>query len=177
MIEEIWKDIEGFEGKYQISNFGRVKALDYRRTGKEKILLQITDKLGYKSIQLWKNGSRKKYLIHRLVGKAFIENPDNLQIINHKDKNPSNNCAENLEWCSYKYNVNYSKEEQLRGMKNSIKNKLKRKKVGQYKNGQLIKIYDSITSVEKGGFTPGHVCKCCKGKIKTHHGFTWRYID
>lgn len=177
MTEEKWKDIEGFEGKYMVSNLGRIKALDYRRTGKEKILLQITDKLGYKSIQLWKNANRKKYKIHRLVANTFLPNPNNFPIINHKDKNPSNNSVENLEWCSYQYNVNYSKEEQLRGMKNSIKNKLKRKKVGQYYYDQLIKIYESIKSVEENGFTPASVSKCCTGKLKSHHGYQWRYID
>ena len=105
-MKEIWKDIEGYENKYQISNLGRVKALDYRRTKKEKILDSRNNK-GYKAIALWNNSKRKVFLIHRLVANAFIPNPNKFPQINHKDENKLNNCVDNLEWCTQFYNNIY----------------------------------------------------------------------
>ena len=104
---EIWKDIEGYEGLYQVSNLGRVRSLNYRRSGISKLLKQSTDEKGYKQVGLCKNGKQKNYHVHRLVAIAFISNPNNLPIINHKDENPSDNNANNLEWCTYEYNLNY----------------------------------------------------------------------
>lgn len=103
---EKWKDIEGYEGKYQISNKGRVKALNFRRTTKEKIISGRNNK-GYQAVELWKFGKRKSYLVHRLVALSFVPNPDNLPQINHKDENKLNNNADNLEWCTQFYNNIY----------------------------------------------------------------------
>ena len=103
---EEWRDIEGYEGLYQISNLGRVKSFP-RPTTPGGILKTIKRKDGYCSIKLSKNGKVKKVLVHRLVAKAFIPNTNNLPIINHKDENPSKNIVDNLEWCDYKYNNNY----------------------------------------------------------------------
>lgn len=105
--KQIWKDIEGYEGLYQVSNTGKVRSLNYRRTGKTKVIKQSTDKLGYKSVFLCKDGKNKGYLVHRLVALAFIPNPNNYPVINHKDENPSNNYYKNLEWCTQEYNCNY----------------------------------------------------------------------
>lgn len=115
---EIWKDIKGFEGKYQVSNFGRVKSLERLRKGKcnsfvkvkEKILKGKIDKDGYIEYALCcgKHNKMKCYKAHRLVADAFIPNPDNLPQINHKDENKMNNYVDNLEWCTAKYNINYS---------------------------------------------------------------------
>ena len=104
---EEWRDIKGYEGLYQVSNEGRVKSLNYHRQGVEQVLkLQITER-GYKRVVLC-DGVCKIYFVHRLVAEAFIPNPNNFPIINHKDENPSNNIAENLEWCDYKYNNTYN---------------------------------------------------------------------
>jgi hypothetical protein len=111
---EIWKDIIGFEGVYQISNFGRVKSLPkytysrgYPQLRKEKILKPCyTGKNRcYATVRL---NDGKGYKIHRLVAQAFIPNPDNLPCVNHKDENPKNNHVDNLEWCTNQYNVKYS---------------------------------------------------------------------
>ena len=101
---EIWKDILGYEGLYQVSNYGRVRSLKY---GKEKILKQQINTDGYLHIDLYKNKKRKNYNVHRLVTIAFLENPNNYPQVNHKDENKQNNHIDNLEWCDYKYNCNY----------------------------------------------------------------------
>ena len=112
-MKEIWLNIEGYSN-YMISNYGRVKSLNYRRTGKEKILSLKKDKKGYYYITLSKDGIGRNYKIHRLVAQAFIPNPNNLPQVNHKDENPSNNCVENLEWCTNEYNLNYGKCQEKR---------------------------------------------------------------
>ena len=100
-MEEIWADIEGYEGLYQISNLGRVWSIRkeiYRKVGL----------IGpYLSVSLTKDGHYDTFTIHRLVAKAFIPNPLDLPQVNHKDENPLNNCVDNLEWCDAKYNCNY----------------------------------------------------------------------
>ena len=85
MTLEIWKDIDGYEGLYQVSNLGRIKSLNYKRTGRTK-LLKLVKSNGYLDIILYNNGKYKHYLVHRLVAKAFIPNPDNLPEINHIDE-------------------------------------------------------------------------------------------
>ena len=112
--EEIWRDIKGFEGLYQISNLGRVKSVgrvimrvSSYYTVREKILRVGIDKNGYNRVVLCSAKTLKTFLVHRLVAEAFLPNPNNLLFINHKDENPSNNNVENLEWCSHLYNMNY----------------------------------------------------------------------
>lgn len=100
---EIWKNIEGYEGRYMISNYGRVKSF----IGHEKILTPRINTKGYYSVQLSKNKKAKSFLIHRLVAIAFIDNPKGLPYINHKDEDRTNNHVSNLEWCDEKYNLNY----------------------------------------------------------------------
>ena len=109
--EEIWKDIIGYEGLYQVSSYGRVRSLDRYDSRncfrKKRILKLCANRLGYLKVGLWSNGKVKHHLVHRLVAEAFIPNPNNLPIINHIDENPSNNNVDNLEWCTAKYNMNY----------------------------------------------------------------------
>lgn len=109
-MKEIWKDIPQFEGLYQVSNLGRVKSFrqstKYRKA-KEFILKTSLANNGYCQVTLYNLSYKKKFLVHRLVAEAFIPNPDNLPQINHIDENPSNNRADNLEWCTAKYNNLY----------------------------------------------------------------------
>lgn len=166
---EIFRDIEGFEGKYLVSNKGRVKSLCNR--GKEQILKQYKSKNGYMFVCLstgtQKNKGRYKVVnVHRLVANAFIDNPEQLLYVNHKDEDKTNNCIENLEWCTAQYNSNYG----------TIKEKVC-KKVFQYSpNGNLIEIYKSVSrAAEAVGGTPGNISSCCKGKLKMAYGFVWKY--
>ena len=129
MTNEIWKDIEGYEGLYQVSNTGKVKSF---RGNKEKILKATVMPHNYRRVQLSKDGKNRGFFVHRLVAKAFIPNPDNLPIINHKDEDPSNNNMENLEWCTYKYNSNYG----------TSKQRISR---GNRKENHMIGCYDPFT--------------------------------
>lgn len=121
-LKEIWKDIPGYEGFYQISNCGRVKSLERDTTSihkngnilqktvrheNEKIMSGNIKRTGYIEISLSKNGKTKYFLVHRLVAQAFIPNPEKLKTVNHKDENKENNYVENLEWLSQKDNNNY----------------------------------------------------------------------
>ena len=100
---EVWKDIEGFEGLYRVSNLGNVEALNFRGKGERKMLKKTLTAQGYEKVAL----KKRPYLVHRLVAQAFIDNPENMPMINHKDEVKTNNCMTNLEWCDAKYNSNY----------------------------------------------------------------------
>lgn len=102
-MKEIWKDVEGYDGKYQVSNLGNIKTKDYRGKGIERILKKTINNYGYEIVRI----GEKNRLVHRVVAEAFIENPSNYPIINHKDETKTNNSVANLEWCDYKYNANY----------------------------------------------------------------------
>ena len=115
--EEIWKDIVGFEGIYQVSNLGRVRTVPHYVPGKshgvdtvrlvKSNILKDAKSGNYRKVVLWSGGKYKNCLVHRLVAEAFIPNPDNLPQVNHLDENKYNNRADNLEWCTAKYNMNY----------------------------------------------------------------------
>lgn len=142
---EVYKDIEGYEGQYQVSNLGNVRSLDRECKGnkcvfikKGKILSPKTHKNGYLIVGLCKDSKMKMYYIHRLVAEAFIPNPNNLPIINHKDEDKTNNNLINLEWCDKSYNALYGscpqrKRDKIKGKKRiyyKINNKLYWKYIG-----------------------------------------------
>lgn len=99
----IWKDIEGYEGLYQVSNVGSIYSVRYKRFRKSK-----TDKYGYSVVGLNKDGNIRWFFVHRLVASAFIQNPRNLPVVNHLDGNKQNNCMDNLEWCDHSANVKHA---------------------------------------------------------------------
>lgn len=171
---EVWKDIVGYEGLYQVSNWGRVRSLNYRHAiGNIKILVPYSDRIGYLHIEL----SGKKFLVHRLVAIAFIPNPNNYPVVNHKDCNPQNNRVENLEWCTQKYNTNYADCQEKR--KKVITNRADiSKRVGQFtKEGVLKAEYLSINEAHRQtGFPIADICRCCQGKRKSCHGFIFKYL-
>lgn len=115
-MDEVWKDIKGFEGLYQVSNLGNVKRLrhgDYKcvqgyHVFPEKLKVLSFDKKGYLQVGLSKNNKQTMRRVHRLVAEAFIPNPNEYPMINHKDENKTNNNVNNLEWCDARYNVIYS---------------------------------------------------------------------
>ena len=168
---EIWKDIKDYEGLYQISNYGRVKSFPRKGTElKEKIIKVRQNNYGYLVVGLCKNNFRKYYLIHRLVAKAFIPNPDNLPCVNHKDENPKNAKATNLEWCTHKYNINYGTVQKRRSAQSQ-------KVINQFDlNGNLIKRWNSILEA-KTALNLKSISACCRRKQKTAGGYIWKYAD
>ena len=167
MKNEVWKDIKGFEGHYQVSDKGRVRSLKY---GKERILKPERTHNGYLRVGLLKNRNRKMFMVHRLVGQAFLSNPHNLPQINHKDEDKTNNRVENLEWCDGKYNMNYGTRTQRVTEKVS-------KTVLQYtKTGEFVKEWKSTHDIERNlGYSKGNISSCCTGKLKWIYGFVWSY--
>lgn len=200
MNDEIWKDIPNYEGLYQVSNLGRVRALKRKikykngncHTYPEKIKNQVNS-CGYLAVTLSKKGQRRQIKVHRLVALAFIPNPHHYQQINHKDENKHNNQVDNLEWCNAKYNNNYGtkikrtvahtdyhlmamhQDHKRTGYLSSLKLSYP---VGQYdKNNKLIKTWKSAREVQKiFGWDRSYIEKCCRGVGKTSHGYVWKYI-
>ena len=181
-MEEIFKDIKGYEGLYQISNFGNVKSLNYNHTCKEKLLKQMLQNHGYFCVSLFK--PLKRFQIHRLVAEAFIPNPDNLPQVNHKDEDKANNHVGNLEWCTYKYNINYGSRNK-RISESLLNHPDKSKKVYQYTlDGKFVKEWESIRECARNGFDRGDVYSCCRGgrfknnkwvNVTQHKGYRWSY--
>lgn len=181
-MKEIWKDIKDYEGLYQVSNLGRVKSLRRLITNQynsfyieEKILKIWKNNKGYGLVTLSKNGTHKKFQVHRLVALHFLPNPSNLPEVNHKDENKLNNSVDNLEWCDRLYNVRYGTgiERQKKKQLNDIK---KSKSVLQYDlEGNFIKEWKSTMECCRNGYNQGHVAECCRGERKTHKGFIWKY--
>ena len=175
---EIWKDIEGYEGLYQVSNKGRIKSLNYRHTGKEKILSSKPNSNGYLRVYLYKNRKRNSFSVHRLVAEAFIPNYDNLSEVNHKDENKENNTVDNLEWCDRKYNLNYgSRNERASISKKGKKNKLKRQ-ILCVETGEIFDTsQDVINKMFNGkGCSRNIRCNLC-GKGKSAYGYHFKYIE
>jgi hypothetical protein len=179
MKTEIWKDITGYEGLYQVSNLGRVKSLPRerktygKRTYKTKSLLMdapISEK-GYLRVCLSKDGKQRSYFVHRLVAVAFLDNKNSYPVVNHINGNKLDNRIENLEFCTQSHNV---KEAYRIGLE-----KKAGRRVEQYtKDMELIKLWDSVSEAQRYlGIEATNIVKCCRGKGKTAGGFVWRYYD
>ena len=178
-MEEVWKDVKGFEGLYQVSNTGFVKSL---KRGKNHywddfyILKPTILNSGYDSVTLY-NGPkhREKWLVHRLVAKHFIPNPNGWPQINHIDENKQNNSVDNLEWCTAKYNNDYGTA-RLRRLETEQR---KGKPVAQcLPNGTVIAKYRSaITAALLLGKKLRLITSCCNGYCTSAEGYCWKYID
>jgi hypothetical protein len=180
-MKEIWKDIENYEGYYQVSNFGRVRSLDriimrnngIPQTWIGRVLIPKRLPNGYLSVRLLSQKERKTAMIHRLVASAFIPNPNDLPVINHKDENKENNYVENLEWCTQKYNVNYGN-----GRKKQYSSLVRCgwvRKVYQFTlDGIFVNEFNSIReATEVTGIT--NISSVCLGKHSSAGGFMWSY--
>ncbi|ATN93890.1 HNH endonuclease [Lactobacillus phage LJ] len=167
---EIWKDIEGFEGLYQVSNMGRVRSLDREdalgRRLKGKVLAGRPSK-GYLGVALYRDGHAKGYPVHRLIAKAFLDNPSNLPEVNHKDENKANNAVSNLEWCTSRYNCNY-------GTRNERVGKASGKSIYVVMNSGHRYFFRSATkAAELLGLNTQAICNCIHGRCKHHRGFSF----
>lgn len=155
--EEIWKEIKGFEGLYEVSTKGRVKNI---KTG--RILTGGYTKNGYKIVYL----KDKFYYVHRLVALAFLDNPDNLPQVNHIDENKKNNDVKNLEWVTASQNQRHSAHQQSCQVKQFTL------------DGELVKTWGSSKQIEREtGYRQGNIIQCCKSKIRSAYGYRWEYAD
>lgn len=179
-MEEIWKDVPGYEGLYQVSNIGRVKAIakidGKGKPRKERMLKPYITEHHYYRVGLVKEGQRKHYLVHRLVATAFIPNINNLPFINHRDECGLNNCVENLEWCDFEYNITYGTAIE-RKSKTQINGK-RSKKIGQFSlTGELYKEWISAAEYERQtGNSRFSLYNCANGHTKSAYGFKWSYL-
>lgn len=177
---EVWKDIPGYEGLYQVSNLGKI-----RRDGRVK--KPHMDRGGYLTIWLSKHSKMKCLKIHRLVAIAFIPNPEGKKTVNHIDGNKQNNCVHNLEWATHSENIIHANNTGLRkvtdaqrlaasrnGRKTCDKNR-PRKRVFCVKDGirkEFVSAHDGARYVDGGASA---IIRCCKGKKKTYKGYEWGY--
>lgn len=169
-MQEIWKDIKNYEKKYQVSNFGNIRSLNFRRTKSSKNLILIINHNGYIQIGLF-NKSIKTFSVHRLVAEAFLDKVKGKEDINHIDGNKKNNHANNLEWCT-------QKENSIHAVKKGLI-------VGNYKiiiqydkNGNFIKEHlGSRAAARELELYNTNIIQCCKGVLKTTGGFTFKYKE
>lgn len=185
MMEEIWKDIEGYEGVYQVSNLGRVRSLDRivecvtngkPRTFRVKgvVMKQHQRKDKYMCIVFWIANKPKTFLIHRLVAEAFISNPDNFPMINHKDEDKTNNHVDNLEWCTNQYNLTY------KNAQHRAKATMRKAVVQMTLDGKFVAEYESThDAARKTGFHQGNIAGACRGQhnLLNVYGFHWKYKE
>ena len=176
-MQEIWKDIEGYEGLYKISNLGKIMSFLDNPRNKQKGQHLLNPSIlnnGYEHVTLYRSPSdRKHFLVHVLVAKTFLPNPNNYPCVNHKDEVKTNNCADNLEWCTYGYNNSY-------GTARIRIRKARSKKVSQYTmNGEWLATYFNAETAAKliNGVTATSIHNCCKGRTDYSKGYIWKYCD
>jgi len=169
-MQEIFKDIKNYEGRYRISNLGNVESLVTKRFLKQENAK--SKDVTYKRVHLFKNGKGKHYLVHRLVALHFIDNPENKPQVNHIDNNPHNNIAENLEWCTPSENMKHSRDQgrqdkvtklaaQAMAKANLARSKAKYDAlIGTSINGRILQSYEQYDKYYRGVF----ICENC-GKI------------
>lgn len=172
-MQEVWKDVVGYEGLYMVSNLGQVKRLGGTpRCIEDRIRKLSVNKRGYNVCVLSRNADDHKCaFVHRLVAEAFIPNPQNLPYINHKDEIKTNNVVDNLEWCTMAYNDNYGTRNERVRDKNS-------KPVGRYSlDGELLSVYKSAREAQDiDGFNCGGIYNCIAGRTHTSGKYLWRYL-
>ena len=160
-----WRDVENYEGLYLVSEWGDVMSIGH---GKRRILKPITDKYGYLKVNLYRNGKMNTHLVHRLVATAFCEGADEFPDVNHVDEDKTNNCYDNLEWCTKDYNNNYGTRTERAAKKLS-------KKVRCI---ELDEVYDSASDASLfTGANQHNISKCCNGSRKTAGGYHWEHVS
>lgn len=187
-MNEKWVSVNGYEGIYEISNYGNVASLNYNRTGKRKNLTPKLNNKGYLWVELRNKGNKKCCLIHRLVAEHFLENPNNYNLVNHKDENTQNNLYNNLEWCNASYNANYSKKLHSEktisdGKKWDFKPSSKYHKhnnilVKKDFNNNVVEVCGMLNEyAKKNHLNAWSIIQVCNGKRKTAYGYYWEFVN
>ena len=174
---------------YQVSNLGRLINLNYRRTGKAKLMEPYEKGRKYLQVSLYKNGKEDWIYVHQLIAETFLPNPENKPCINHKiegdegkkinmvffnEDGSINKEKSTIEWATYEENNNYGTRNQ-RIFEKTTNGKLSKPVLQLSLDGELIREYPSIKEAERNGFNHCNICQCCNGKQKTHKGFRWMY--
>lgn len=181
MRKEIWRPVVGFEGLYEVSNYGNVASLNYRNTGKRHLLKPLVHPCGYKTIHLWKDRVRERTkTIHRIVWEAFNgEIPEGMQI-NHIDENKENNCLWNLNLMTAKENTNWGTHNERCSKANLNNPKMSKSVIALDEDGNIVMEFPSASEAERNGFDCGNVSKSCRGcyRCEGNHkykGLNWYY--
>ena len=181
-MSEVWKPVKGYEGIYEVSDLGRVRSLPRmltdskgRRHPVPMKILRAHNRKGYVGYRLCNGSAIVEFSAHRLVAMAFIPNPDNLPIVNHRDENPKNNQVSNLEWCDISYNTRYGTGVE-RAQANHVYH---RKAVEQLtKDGQQVATSKGVKEASRAtGADASVIVRVCKGRHETAGGYRWRYIE
>lgn len=160
---EIWKDIKGYEGLYQVSNYGKIKSL---RFDKEMIMTNRINSNGYVDIIFTKDGEGKSIRVHRIVGEHFLDNSQGYPVINHIDGDKQNNHVDNLEWCTYSHNNKQAYQQGLNKTKPVIQLNL---------DGTIVREWHSMKEASKAVHThSSNIRKCIQGKLKIAGGYLWK---
>lgn len=168
---EIWKDIDGYEGLYQVSSLGNVKNVK-----RNCLLKPCIHKLGYASVMLYKNNKPKRYNIHRLVAMAFLDNVNHYDLVNHIDEDKANNRVDNLEWCSSEYNMRFGTISRRLSEKRGHKARNKRPVLQIDDIGNVVRAFESIAqAARETGTSRTSINQSCKNRRKKANNFYWSY--
>lgn len=179
-METKWQPVKGFEGFYEVSETGKVRSVtrivnskNCKRIHKGRELKQAKDQDGYCKIQLSKGGKVTTRAVHKLVAEAFIPNPDNFPVINHKDENKENNNVKNLEWCTVSYNTNYNMGAYRRA------NARKKPILAISKDGKIRAFHSIKEAAEKLNISHGNISSCLAGYYgrKTCKGYKFEFVE
>lgn len=175
-IEEIWKDVVGYEGYYQISNLGRIKSLNYGKNGYAKILKNsFIASYKYYQIKLYKDTKSKILKVHRLLAQAFIPNPENKPCINHIDGDKLNNDLSNLEWCTYSENIQHAFDTGLKGTSAELIEKIRKansKKIINIKTGEVFSSITETSNINKISYSA--LSNRLHGRVFNDTGFRFK---
>lgn len=180
-LQEIWKNIEGYEGQYQISNLGRVKSLariNYANHFQdERILTPVDHGKGYLLVHLSRGTKVKQIAVHRLVAETFIPNPNNKPQVNHLDEDVTNNRLDNLEWCSSQENLTYGHRIE-NAWKTRTANKTRGRRIKKFTiSGDLVEIYPTIIVASRENGVSGPALSAAERHNYTSAGHKWRYME